>query len=660
VSQVSITSAALWFAAALTGTNTFAEARQTPDPLTSLPLEQLMQFEVDSVSKYPQKTAEAPAAISIVTAQDIKAYGYRTLAEILNSMRGLYVSSDRNYTYLGARGFSVPGDYNTRMLLLVDGVRYNDDIYDQAPIGSDFTIDVDLIDRVEFIAGPASAVYGSNALLGVINIVTKSGGNFLGANAAGDIGSYNTTHGRFTAGNADANGASWLLSASRLNQQGQNLYYPEFDTPDQNHGIAQHADYNRVTTLFGKYKNGGLTLTLTHGDTTKGIPTASFGQTFNDNRSQTVDTRTNYGLEYQRPLTSTLSALGRLYGGHYEYRGNYIYDDSLLENRDISRGDWMGGEAQLIISALQRQKIVTGVEYRYAPRVDQKNFDVTPRVDYLDDKRSSSVASMYVQDAITLTDQFILNLGNRLDRTHSYDWTNNPRVGLIYQPDHDTSLKLLYSSAYRTPNAYELYYYHAFDNANDTIELKSERIHSREFIVEHEYGPGERVSLSLFRNDIDNLIALRTDPNSGALNFINDMGADTEGLEMEWQSVLANGARLKASYSWQRMNDHGANRLINSPHNVAKFNAAGMLHGALGYGIDARAVSARDTFNAHTPGYAVIDFTLRYEINDQLELAGTLYNAFDHRYYDPGSAEHTQDVLMQDERNFRIKMDYWF
>src|SRR6185369_2371702 len=112
-------------------------------------------------------------------------------------------------------------------LLLVDGVRYNDDIYDQAPIGSDFTIDVDLIDRVEFIAGPASAVYGSNALLGVINIVTKSGGNFLGANAAGDIGSYNTAHGRLTAGNADANGASWLLSASRLNQQGQNLYYPE-------------------------------------------------------------------------------------------------------------------------------------------------------------------------------------------------------------------------------------------------------------------------------------------------------------------------------------------------------------------------------------------------------------------------------------------------
>lgn len=660
MSPKSINSIALTLSAAAAVANACAEARELPDQLTSLPLEQLMQFEVDSVSKYPQKAAEAPAAISIVTAQDIKAYGYRTLADILNSMRGLYVSYDRNYSYLGARGFSVPGDYNTRILMLVDGVRYNDDIYDQVPIGHDFSIDVDLIDRVEFIAGPASAVYGSNALLGVINIVTKNGGNFLGANTAGSIGSYGTSHGRVTIGNADADGASWLLSASRFNQRGQDLYYPEFDTPLQNHGVAHDADYNRSTTLFAKYKNGGFTLTLTHGDTTKGIPTASFDQTFNDNRSQTVDTRTNYGIEYQHTLSPTLSALGRLYGGHYVYQGNYIYNDGALENRDMSYGDWLGGEAQLIISSFNRHKIVAGTEYRYEPRIDQKNDDISPHVNYLNDNRAGNIASFYLQDAITLTDKFILNLGNRIDRARDYEWTNNPRVGLIYQPAHGTSVKLLYGSAYRTPNAYELYYYHAFDPAPSNFELKSERIHSRELIVEHEYSPGERVTVSLFRNDIDNLIALHPNPDSGALEFTNDVNADTQGIEMEWQNVLSNGTRIKASYSWQQMHDRGENDLINSPRNLIKLNAAGMVHGALGYGIDVRVVSARDSFKSQVAGYGVVDFTLRYEFTDQLELAATLYNAFDHRYYDPGSAEHTQDALMQDERNFRIKLDYWF
>src|SRR5690606_19764488 len=99
--------------------------------LASLPLEQLLQFQVDSVSRYAQQVASAPASVSIVTAQDIRSYGYRTLADVLQSMRGLYLSYDRNYAALGVRGFATPGDYNTRVLLLVDGMRLADPVYDQ-------------------------------------------------------------------------------------------------------------------------------------------------------------------------------------------------------------------------------------------------------------------------------------------------------------------------------------------------------------------------------------------------------------------------------------------------------------------------------------------------------------------------------------------------
>src|SRR6185503_16509046 len=98
-----------------------AAAQQKPaDPkqpnLADLSLEDLMNVNIFTASKRWQTIVEAPASISIVTADEIQRYGYRTLAEILRSMRGVYIGYDRNYSYIGVRGFSRPGDYNTRVL----------------------------------------------------------------------------------------------------------------------------------------------------------------------------------------------------------------------------------------------------------------------------------------------------------------------------------------------------------------------------------------------------------------------------------------------------------------------------------------------------------------------------------------------------------------
>lgn len=97
--------------------------------LGELSIKELMELELGSVygaSRYVQKAARAPASISVLTAQDIRMSGARTLGDVLDGMRGLYVSNDRNYSYLGIRGFQRPNDYNTRMLVLIDGHRMND------------------------------------------------------------------------------------------------------------------------------------------------------------------------------------------------------------------------------------------------------------------------------------------------------------------------------------------------------------------------------------------------------------------------------------------------------------------------------------------------------------------------------------------------------
>ncbi|MBI4738504.1 TonB-dependent receptor, partial [Candidatus Woesearchaeota archaeon] len=92
------------------------EALAAPAELTELSIEELLNVEVYSASKFVQKTTEAPASVSIVTAAEIKSYDYRTLADILRSLRGFYITYDRNYHHAGVRGFNRPGDYNTRIL----------------------------------------------------------------------------------------------------------------------------------------------------------------------------------------------------------------------------------------------------------------------------------------------------------------------------------------------------------------------------------------------------------------------------------------------------------------------------------------------------------------------------------------------------------------
>ena len=108
-------------------------------------------------SRRRQSLHEAPAAVSVITAAEIKRFGWRTLGEILGHVRGVYVSTDRNYSFVGIRGFGRSGDYNSRILVLVNGHALNEPIYMGALLGREFGIDVDLIERLEIIRGPGSS-----------------------------------------------------------------------------------------------------------------------------------------------------------------------------------------------------------------------------------------------------------------------------------------------------------------------------------------------------------------------------------------------------------------------------------------------------------------------------------------------------------------------
>jgi iron complex outermembrane receptor protein len=402
------------------------------DDLADLSLEQLVNLEVASVygaSRHDQKVTEAPASVSIVTADEIRKFGHRTLADVMRSVRGIHVSNDRNYSYLGIRGFMRPGDYNTRVLVLIDGHRMNDNVYDSSYFGHD-AIDVDLIERVEVIRGPSSALYGSSAFLGVINVVTKRAADLEGVGASVEAGSFDTYKGRFSFGEQFKNGVEWLLWGSLYTSEGQRkLYYPEFDQRISvdpraaNNGWVRGADGEDALQVFSSARYEALTLSGFFSSRAKDVPTASYGTIFNDGREETTDYRAFVDLKHDHSFNESSRLQGRVFYDHYSYYGIYPYDyadagdpPDVVVNKDQTKADWVGTEWQLTQEIVDRHTLIVGGEFRENIRQHQANYDdVRPRLYYVREKQSSRTLGLFAQAEIVLLANLRLNTGLRYD-----------------------------------------------------------------------------------------------------------------------------------------------------------------------------------------------------------------------------------------------------
>jgi outer membrane receptor protein involved in Fe transport len=647
---------------ALARDNAGASTGQT-DALMNLDFEKLLNVEISAASKFAQRASEAPSAVTVVTADDIRAYGYRTFADILKSIRGLHVTYDRNYSYLGVRGLARPGDYNTRVLLLVDGYRVSDNIYDQAPVGTEFPIDVDLIRQVEFIPGPGSSVYGSGAFLGVINVRTKDGSDFEHAEIKGEVASAKTVRGRVSGGRTFDNGGKLLLSASGMSSEGRNLFFPEFNSPETNNGVAEGLDYERARSFFGKATSEDWTVELSHSERSKGIPTASFGQTFNDPRSRTKDRRTFLSAGYAHTW-SDHDLVARLSYTDWSYAGVYSYGlPPAGANFDGAKGQWWDAELQFGTRIFENHHLIAGVDYHLDDKQIQTNFTEDLLVDSLNDRRSGYRYGVYLQDEITLTPQWLLNAGVRYDDYHTDGRKSvNPRLAAIYKPRDTTSLKVLYGTAFRSPNAYELH----FSNSEQKInpDLHAEKIRTFEFVVEERRPQGLRLSGSVFHYDIKDMISLTTDAADGLVVFANIDKVKTNGAEFEVERLWDAGTRLRASITWQRAEDGTTGRqLTNSASILGKLNfTMPVLRGWANAGIEGQYTGSRLTIgDNHVGPYAIVNLTLlTRRIASGLEVSASVYNLFDKRYGDPGSEEHVQDVIQQDGRILRVSASYRF
>ncbi len=641
-----------------------------PD-FAAMSIEELGEIRVDVVygaSKHEQKVREAPSAVSIVQADEIKLRGDRTLADVLRGIRGFYVSADRNYGYIGVRGFNRPGDFGGRILILVDGHRVNEPIYDSAFNLNDFLVDLDLVERVEVIRGAGSSLYGDNAFFAVINVVTRDGRGMKGFELAGSAGSYDSYRGRLTYGNRFTNGLELLLSGTLYDSAGPDrLYYPEFDQPQNNDGVARRRDGEFAPSGLGSVSYGDFRLRGGYITREKEVPTAAFGTIFNDGRFRTVDTRGFASLEFAREFSHGLAVRSRVYYDRYEYDADYPVagaspGDPSVINRDRARADWAGVEVQASGQLPWHNRVTGGAEFRRDLGIRQRNADVAPPQLYSRSDVALWNVGIFAQDEFTPWTNVIFNLGLRYDRFSQYGDTLNPRAAIIYSPLARTTVKLLYGQAYRVPSANEYFYESPFQKTNP--QLAPERIRSWELALEQGLPANFGASVNLFHNATKDLITQRTDPGDGLLYYDNLDQASTYGAEGELSWRAARRCSVTVSYAYQETRETRTDEeLSNSPRHLAKLAATVPIAGErlfasleLQYSSLARTLAGR-----RADGYILANVTLfTAALAPGLEVSASIYNLLDQRYGYPGAGEHAQDILYQDGRTFRLKLVYQF
>jgi len=635
--------------------------------LGDLPLEDLVRVRAIQTPKFSVNADYTPSSVSVLRREEIRAFGWRTLADALRSLNGYQATSDHTYGYLGIRGFSVAGDYRSRLQLMIDGIPVNENVYGSANLDSAFPLDLDLVEQIEVVRGPSASVYGGDSAFGVVNVVTRSGGRLQGSEAAIGLATGRAAELRVSGGRLGEGGTDLLLSYTGSDVRGRRL-----DFPDMAAAGATGADRvggERGGKLFARLRNDDWRATLIHSTRQRVVTTGSYATQFNDPSHWEADAYTLAELAADRDLGGNRSLHGRVYAGRYLFEGDYPYDyPPRVMNRDHALGQWWGLEGRLLTTAWAGHRWTLGVEYKGNGRQDQRNEDVgygcyevsvTP---CLDDRRRSHLASLYAQDEVAIGDASYLTLGMRYDHASDAAGQWSPRLGLVHQNRTGGIFKLLYATAYSLPSVYQRYYSPATFSVGNP-DLRPERMRSLDLTWEQTLGSRSLLATSVYFFRLHDPLGVTPDSGLSA----NLPAFRGRGLEMELRHGWAGGGALRAgaALQWPVLAGGSAE---NAPRQTAHVNGYLPLGGAWQAAVELLGVGSRLTgatgatgADRRVAGYGLVNANLIHQSpGGAWELALGVQNLLDRRYMDPVAPDTTlagvRDRMPQLGRSLRLQL----
>jgi len=653
-----------------------ASAFAAESELTDLSLDQLLQVEVQTVSKYAQTLEKVPAIVTVVSGEDFKRYGWRTVVDMLRTVPGFFVSNPtRLYEHVGVSGLNAPKIYNEDILVMLNGHRMNENTFDQGLLGDTSIFDVALIDHVEIIRGPASSVYGANALLGVVNVVYKKGKDFSGGEIGISYGSGNDRMGRATYGMQLDNGADFLISAHRQQRDGFSLtvdnapIYQLFGSSPTANNIDQSARTNFFSSL--NYENYAIDVA----SYVRNAPRAtgfSF-QTLNDPRNFSEDRHSSLDLKAKYNLATSSDLSARFFYDADDYADHSTAEiptgipspdlaslANLLTNSNHSSLKASGVDIQLLNTSFRGQKIILGTEY--IDRFLSKSQNIQGQIL----SKPLKKYGVYLQDEINATEHWDFTIGGRCDNNGIVSRICSPRLAIVGNYESLGSFKALYGSAFRSPNLYES------TITSSNTSLGTERIKSLTLSWDNPSDSYFRLHADIYRYNMNQLIGGNLDVANllSTLNYIVNLGdVDAYGgvmsLARNWSpdsgfklSYNYNHARLPNDQVLNQSPDHliqGDIHFSLAPHWSAAYELQ-YVSGQLSQGADPNALFNFQSIRKKLPSQFVNNISLRYTPSKTApELTLSVYNLFDRNLVDPAAdgVSPGRIVTQQPSREYR-------
>jgi outer membrane receptor for ferrienterochelin and colicins len=452
---------------------------------------------VTTASRSAERTSTAPSTVYAITADELRTFGIRTVDEALGFLGlGVYAVSARDFVQgidVGAQGVLLR-DRGRHMLGLVDGHVMNSQVTGGVSINEAFGIPLEAINHIEVMLGAGSVMYGSNAMLLVVNVVTRRPRDHQGVSAIAEVGVAAPHEGdglaqgdrvgaRYRAGVRGAAtfgehaelmiSAEWLEDRSNSYEIGPapaEAVYPVIVRPGETEwgGSAHHRMVAPSGLLSARYREFRLLIQANHYE--RGMPLVA---QFQDPRSGEKQDAIRLDLRHSADLGTHATLASRLYADYHRFSENTSWNgfacfpgqDNGCRFEMTANARWLGLEEQFVLDWFLdgiatttlgfdlrgRRTEAAPATYRDLVTGERSTVVPTPHTE-----RTGFLGAVFAQQVWKPNSWATLNLGARFDVDGDFGGHVSPRAAVTLEPADGTSIRASYSEAFRGPSRYEL------------------------------------------------------------------------------------------------------------------------------------------------------------------------------------------------------------
>lgn len=516
---------------------------------------------VVTATKTEMKVKDVPSAVQVITKEDIEARGARTLKDILRFATGVNITRAPNTT---REAVSIRGFDSQFSMILIDGKRIASEIDQSYELDR---ISMENIDRIEIVRGPVSSLYGTEALGGVVNIITKkstkqsftvnSDNGFL-TGGHGETGRYNFAYDSGVQGKT-----SFMISGSSIDN---NAVYKSNGTT-----YSPYGNRKTLNARFDYQMSDEETLSLTAGYSKE--DTEEYTQNgltknhdYNDRNEQSISyNRKNGGGElffryYQAVMNKNLDVLNPLTNTLKVPSGpkmSYVEAERTLRSYEGRYTQAYGNNHTMTFGAEYRPEKFRGTAVTTGEgtfTTSRGKVGSTAILNYL---------AAYAQDEWIMSPKVILVTSLRYDDSNKFESNLSPKMGITYKATDDLRFKFNAAQGFRSPTPNQLYQNNSDKQGNPN--LKSETSNSFDLSVERDFG-ATTTKFTVFTNKVSDMITLQPTGVSGEFKYQNIKQATLQGVEAELTQPIGDKLFWSNSYTYLEAVDDSANtRLTNRP-----------------------------------------------------------------------------------------------